>query len=365
MAVERADGWRDANHRRRCALGLANRAIDRLDPAPASSLGGRSPFAGQVPGLELGQAGPGIDQDGRVIKRHADIGHPRVTRRSAGQPFQPGRQVVADEPDQAALERRGVGRRLLRRVRQSEAIDEPSECRQWIALARRNGFRVGRARPARPGGFEDQPRLCGQHAPAAGVAEAGPALQDRRLGPRPDHRGEPVGRHVQHVLHDVGASASRHEGSLTWGTSPRYDPRFDHREIRRFVQARPRISAILSLSEVPIRLLFRRFTTLPYNRVQACSCERGSGAGNEALGDARDRDGPWRSGAAKHGGSDERPRPLTARGARPRADPSRRVVHRPQAVRTREGAHLRGELELCRPGRAGRESRRLPDRPGG
>src|SRR5262249_28894487 len=69
---------------------------------------------------------------------------------------------------------------------------------------------------------------------------------------------------------------------------------------------------------------------------------------------------PRRSLAEWHcepGEPDERPSPLTARGAHPRADPSRRVVYRSQALRTRGGAHLRGELELCRPGRAGRESR--------
>jgi hypothetical protein len=65
------------------------------------------------------------------------------------------------------------------------------------------------------------------------------------------------------------------------------------------------------------------------------------------------------------GGSDKRPRPLTARGARTRADASRRMIHRPPAIRARAGAHLRGELELCRASRAGRESRRLSDLPSG
>ena len=102
----------------------------------------------------------------------------------------------------------GIGR--VGTAGQLEPPGEPRQLDQRVALAGLQcaGFAANPPAPIR--GLEDQAGVRRVDAPAAGLAEAWPAGQDRRLGPGSDHRGQPIGRQVQYLMNDRGQDRHRH-----------------------------------------------------------------------------------------------------------------------------------------------------------
>ncbi len=195
------------------------------------------PLSDRVIRVDVDPTSAVIADERRVVKRHADVGHARVARHPPWQSLEPRGEVIADESDQTADEGRGLGIPPIGGMREAEVVDQAGEGRQGIALAASDRSLVGGDRPARPGGLEDEPRVGREDAPAAGVAEAGAALQDRGPAPRSDHRGELVGRRVEILRHVLGSSESRHGEPLA-ADPERARPSSDHREIRRVHQPR-------------------------------------------------------------------------------------------------------------------------------
>ncbi len=58
-------------------------------------------------------------------------------------------------------------------------------------------------RPASAGRFPDQTRIGREDAPLPRVARVRAALEQRGLRPPPDHRRQPLGRHVEDLSHNA------------------------------------------------------------------------------------------------------------------------------------------------------------------
>ena len=86
------------------------------------------------PAAEPGVAGPAVPGDDPVVQREPQRRQVLVGRRDGRQAFEHGAQVVAEEADQAAEERRGVGRDERRPV---EPGDEPACDGERVGSGRR------------------------------------------------------------------------------------------------------------------------------------------------------------------------------------------------------------------------------------
>ncbi len=139
-------------------------------------------FTGQVPGPELDPAGACVDRDGRIVERQPDIRQTRLPRAPARQSFDQRGQIITEEADHSPLKRgqRRVGQ--IGGVPQPEPPQNAGQDRKNISFAAFNRSRVGVRRPARAGCFPYHTRIGGQNAPAAGIAKARPALEERQAG---------------------------------------------------------------------------------------------------------------------------------------------------------------------------------------
>ena len=174
-------------------------AADRLVVVPAG-VGAEQPgvdvveSAGEASGVAVeratadpGMPRPPIPGDDPVVEREPERRQALVVRGDRRKPLQGVPEVVAQEPDEAAEERRGVGRDDRGRV---QAGDEPARDRERV---RAGGRRL-----------EDRDRVGGQVRPAgvaarAGTLEEGQPRQvaERLGGVDGPGGGDPIGQATQ------------------------------------------------------------------------------------------------------------------------------------------------------------------------